>query len=186
MVISKLLPQFCIIFRASLFSWLSFKTVIYFIIFQRIISFLFSASARLEDLGNSGEKSHAEPTRKRISATLSCQEWVSQNLSGDPTGKLRKFAVAESLHWPYQAQEHCHFFPLLLHPYSICYQVHQCCTWVQSHNVSGLTKNPGISSLYHKALPVLGTQCRDTTGTLLRARENFLFWVTLVLRPPQI
>lgn len=34
----------------------------------------------------------------------------------------------------------CHFFFLLLHPYSICYQIHQCCPWIQSHNISGLTE----------------------------------------------
>lgn len=71
--ISKPLPQFCIIFRASLFSWLSFKTVIYFITLQRIIFFLFSDSARLEDLGNSGEKSHAEPLERELQQYLAAR-----------------------------------------------------------------------------------------------------------------
>lgn len=73
-VISKLLPQFCVIFRSSLFSWPFFLTVIYFITFQRIIFFLFSASARLEDLGKSGEKSHVDPLEREFQQYLAARK----------------------------------------------------------------------------------------------------------------
>lgn len=109
---------------------------------------LCSAIARLEDFG--GEKSHAERTGKRRSGVLSCQEWLSQNLSGDPAGTLR-LAVTEPPCWPYPAQEHCPFFFLLLRPYPIFYQIHQCYSWVQSHNTSGLTETPrGFSTVLYR------------------------------------
>lgn len=170
----NIFPQFCIIFRTSLFSWLSFKTVIYFITVQSIKLFLFSATARSEDLGNNGEKSHAEPTKKRIPAILSCQEWLSRNLSGDPTGKLRKSAVTEPLHWPYRAQEHWHlFFCSSIYTPSATRSISE--TWVQPQNTSGLTKKPTDFSSVSYSTPSPGNRVRGHHRSLAqRQREVFV------------
>lgn len=58
-VILKLPPpqQFSIVFKMSV-SWLSFESVIYFLVFQGTIFHLRSASGRLEHVGNTDTRAH--------------------------------------------------------------------------------------------------------------------------------
>lgn len=115
-VISKLLSQFCIIFRLSLFFWFSFKTVIYFMVFQRVIFYVVPVLGWRTWVGR--KVIHNTPEREG-QGMLSCREWLPQNFSGDSAGKLRRLAVTEPPCWLYSAQEHCHFcfsaFPSVPH-----------------------------------------------------------------------